>query len=81
MEFISDITITKKKISIHIHFCFTESPKVMPYFSQTDMVTKHGYTEKIRYMYYLKQGRPSFAFVSFLAEAYDMEPTGISQQR
>jgi spatacsin len=53
----------------------------MPYFSQTDMVTKYGYAEKIRYMYYLKQGRPSFAFVSFLAEAYDKEPTGISQQR
>ncbi|CAC5394702.1 SPG11 [Mytilus coruscus] len=58
-----------------------ESPKEMPYFSQPDLVTKYGYTEKIRYMYYLKQGRPSFAFVSFLAEAYDMEPTGITQQR
>ncbi|XP_076102993.1 spatacsin-like isoform X1 [Mytilus galloprovincialis] len=58
-----------------------ESPKEMPYFSQPDLVNKYGYTEKIRYMYYLKQGRPSFAFVSFLAEAYDMEPTGITQQR
>lgn len=74
---ISHIFLKKYTLKQYI----TESPKEMPYFSQPDLVNKYGYTEKIRYMYYLKQGRPSFAFVSFLAEAYDMEPTGITQQR
>ncbi|KAL4227664.1 Spastic paraplegia 11 (autosomal recessive) [Mactra antiquata] len=45
-----------------------ECSKDMPYFSQPLLVSQYGHVEQLRYNYYLKQGRPSFAFVTFLAE-------------
>ena len=61
--------------------CFTENMKQLPSFSQTDLVTRYGYTEKIRYTYYLKQGRPAFAFLSFLSEEIDSAPQEVCPQR
>lgn len=42
----------------------------MPYFSHPELVSQFGYSEQLRYTYYLKQGRPSFALVTFLAEEF-----------
>ncbi|KAJ8304149.1 hypothetical protein KUTeg_017732 [Tegillarca granosa] len=53
----------------------------LPHFSSTDLVSKYGVVEKIKYTYYLKQGRPSFAFTSFLAEELDSDATTISSSR
>ncbi|KAL3867490.1 hypothetical protein ACJMK2_044692 [Sinanodonta woodiana] len=41
---------------------------IMPYFSEPNLISRFTYSENLRYTYYLKQGRPSFAFVTFLAE-------------
>ena len=61
--------------------CFTENMKQLPSFSQIDLVTRYGYTEKIRYTYYLKQGRPAFALLSFLSEEIDLVPQEVCPQR
>ena len=52
----------------------------MPHFAQTDLMTKYGYTERLRYTYYLKQARPSFAFLAFIAEEKESD-VDISAQR
>lgn len=59
----------------------SESMKHLPSFSQPDWVTRFGYTERIRYTYYLKQGRPTFAFLSFLSEEIDSVSQEVCPQR
>lgn len=59
----------------------SESMKHLPSFSQPDWVTRFGYTERIRYTYYLKQGRPAFAFLSFLSEEIDSVSQEVCPQR
>ena len=49
---------------------FTDSMQEMPYFSHSELVTRYGYSEHLRYIYYLKQARPSFAFITFLTEEF-----------
>lgn len=44
--------------------------KEMPYFSHPELVARFGHSEQLKYTYYLKQGRPSFAFITFLAEEF-----------
>ncbi|XP_046337180.2 spatacsin-like isoform X1 [Haliotis rufescens] len=58
-----------------------ECQRLLPYFSQTDLVSQFAYSEKIRYMFYLKHGRPTYAFLSFLAEEIDSGATTISNKR
>ncbi|KAK3606037.1 hypothetical protein CHS0354_025081 [Potamilus streckersoni] len=41
---------------------------IMPYFSEPELTSRFTYSEHLSYTYYLKQARPSFAFVAFLAE-------------
>ena len=53
----------------------------MPYFSQAQLVAQFAYSEKLRYTYYLKQGRPSFAFVTFLAEELTSGVQTVSNKR
>lgn len=40
----------------------------MPHFSNNLLVSQHAHVEKLTYSYYLRHGRPSFAFVSFIGE-------------
>ncbi|XP_053405680.1 spatacsin-like isoform X2 [Mercenaria mercenaria] len=47
-----------------------DSIQEMPYFSHSGLVAKYGYSEHLKYNYYLKQARPSFAFITFLAEEF-----------
>ncbi|KAH3730075.1 spatacsin-like isoform X1 [Dreissena polymorpha] len=58
-----------------------DASKEMPYFSLSALVASHGYEEQLRYNYYLKQGRPSFAFVTFLAEEFKNGGPAISNKR
>ncbi|KAG1653282.1 Spatacsin [Nymphon striatum] len=39
-----------------------------PYFSHPTLVEKYGYSEELTFDYYLKKGRPSFAFCKFLSQ-------------
>ncbi|XP_069136705.1 LOW QUALITY PROTEIN: spatacsin-like [Argopecten irradians] len=57
-----------------------ESLRHLPHFSMSELVNRYAYTERIRYTYYLRQGRPSFAFASFLAEQVDTDPTTLSSK-
>ncbi|XP_056021478.1 spatacsin-like isoform X6 [Ostrea edulis] len=58
-----------------------ENMKQLPSFSQQDLVARFGYSERIRYTYYLKQGRPAFAFLSFLSEEIDSASHDVCPQR
>ena len=40
----------------------------MPHFSHKALVEKFGHKETLTYVYFLKHGRPSFAFASFMAK-------------
>ncbi|XP_049816483.1 spatacsin [Schistocerca nitens] len=42
----------------------------LPHFSMPKLVSKYGYKCKLDYLYYLKQGRPSFAANTFLVEQF-----------
>ncbi|XP_061172498.1 spatacsin-like [Saccostrea echinata] len=58
-----------------------ENMKQLPSFSQVDLVARYGYSERIRYTYYLKQGRPAFALLSFLSEEIDSVSQEVCPQR
>ncbi|XP_072167354.1 spatacsin-like [Diadema setosum] len=38
----------------------------MPYFSDPRLIQRYAYTEAFSFTYYLKQGRPSFAYITFI---------------
>ncbi|KAK3097855.1 hypothetical protein FSP39_013855 [Pinctada imbricata] len=54
-------------------FSGEERQEHMPHFSQPDLMSKYGYTESLRFTYYLKQARPSYAFLAFIAEEKDSD--------
>ncbi|XP_077989348.1 spatacsin-like [Glandiceps talaboti] len=43
----------------------------IPHFSRPDLANKYGHKEILRYTYYLRQGRPSFAFLTFIKSLGD----------
>ncbi|XP_068741533.1 spatacsin-like isoform X2 [Montipora capricornis] len=45
-----------------------DSPCEMPHFSNELLVSQHAHVETLTFSYYLRHGRPSFAFVAFLGE-------------
>lgn len=50
-------------------FSVTDSPgSDMPHFSNELLVSQRAHIEKLTFSYYLRHGRPSFAFVSFVSE-------------
>ena len=53
----------------------------MPYFSQAQLVSQFAYSEQLRYTYYLRQGRPSFAFITFLTEELKNGAQTVSNKR
>ncbi|ESP01289.1 hypothetical protein LOTGIDRAFT_157467 [Lottia gigantea] len=55
--------------------------KTLPYFSQPELVSQFAYAEKLRFTYYLKQGRPCYAFLSFLAEELSPGTSTLSNKR
>ena len=40
----------------------------MPHFSNELLVSQRAHVENLTFSYYLRHGRPSFAFVSFVSE-------------
>lgn len=78
---LSVLPILKEKWVSNLEPYLSESMKHLPSFSQPDWVTRFGYTERIRYTYYLKQGRPAFAFLSFLSEEIDSVSAEVCPQR
>ena len=52
----------------HAIFRFSDSPCDMPHFSNELLVSQRAHVEKLTFSYYLRHGRPSFAFVSFVGE-------------
>ncbi|GAB1610156.1 spatacsin-like isoform X1 [Argonauta hians] len=57
-----------------------ENLKVMPHFSLPELVSKYARQEDIDFTYYLRQGRPTFAFCSFLTDEFN-HGTVIAQHR
>ncbi|XP_052830059.1 spatacsin isoform X2 [Octopus bimaculoides] len=57
-----------------------ENLKVMPHFSLPELVSKYAQHEDIDFTYYLRQGRPTFAFCSFLTDEFN-HGTVIAQHR
>lgn len=52
-----------------LFFSVTDSPgSDMPHFSNELLVSQRAHVEKLTFSYYLRHGRPSFAFVSFVSE-------------
>ena len=49
-------------------YLFTDLSTDMPHFSQKNLVEKFGHKETLTYWYFLKHGRPSFAFLIFLSK-------------
>ncbi|CAE1307541.1 SPG11 [Acanthosepion pharaonis] len=47
-----------------------DSLKVMPHFSLPELMSKYAQPEGIQFTYYLRQGRPTFAFCSFVSEEF-----------
>lgn len=47
-----------------------DSLKVMPHFSLPELMSKYAQQEGIQFTYYLRQGRPTFAFCSFVSEEF-----------
>ena len=44
--------------------------KELPHFSSSALVEEYAYSESLKYWYYLKQGRPTFAYCAFLVEQW-----------
>ena len=42
----------------------------MPHFTNTDLVARYGYHQKLHFAYYLKHARPSFAVFAFTVANY-----------
>ncbi|KAK7503511.1 hypothetical protein BaRGS_00005050 [Batillaria attramentaria] len=55
--------------------------KSLPYFSHSDLVSHFAHTAKLNFTYYLRHGRPSYAFLSFLSEELDQKTTTLSPKR
>ena len=55
--------------------------KALPFFSHPDLVTRFAHTAKLNFTYYLKHGRPSYAFLSFLTEELEHKTSTLSPKR
>ncbi|XP_076465994.1 spatacsin-like [Babylonia areolata] len=55
--------------------------KVLPYFSQPQLVSQFAHTASLHFTYYLKHGRPTFAFLSFLTEELEHRTSTLSPKR
>ncbi|PVD19335.1 hypothetical protein C0Q70_19822 [Pomacea canaliculata] len=58
-----------------------ESVRFLPYFSHGELVRRFAANEKLNFSYYLKRGRPTYAFLAFLADEIDQGTTTLSQKR
>ncbi|CAL1526128.1 unnamed protein product [Lymnaea stagnalis] len=62
-------------------FAGEDSFKVMPHFSEPELTTIHSRHQRLAFPYYLKHGRPVYAFLSFLSEELDRSEAALSQKR
>lgn len=62
-------------------FFISESVRFLPYFSHGELVRRFAANEKLNFSYYLKRGRPTYAFLAFLADEIDQGTTTLSQKR
>ncbi|RUS71847.1 hypothetical protein EGW08_020394 [Elysia chlorotica] len=62
-------------------FATEDSPQVMPLFSESMLGPSHTQSARLSFPYYLKQGRPVYGFLSFLAEELDRTEAPLSQRR
>ena len=67
------------KRSSLLSYVYLDSPCDMPHFSNELLVSQHAHVEKLTFSYYLRHGRPSFAFVSFVGER--LKDTTMSKAR
>ncbi|BFY97193.1 hypothetical protein BsWGS_00232 [Bradybaena similaris] len=58
-----------------------DSPNVMPHFSEPHLKSSHSRHQKLSFPYYLKHGRPIYAFLSFLSEELDKGEATLSLRR
>ncbi|XP_070543106.1 spatacsin-like isoform X2 [Ptychodera flava] len=52
----------------------------IPHFARSDLVSKYGHKEVLRYTYYLRRGRPSFAFITFVKSLGDSDASQIKKR-
>ncbi|GFN75260.1 spatacsin [Plakobranchus ocellatus] len=62
-------------------FAREDSPQVMPHFSESTLAPPRTQHARLSFPYYLKQGRPVYGFLSFLAEELDRIEAPLSQKR
>ena len=65
----------------HLSLSFSDSMKALPFFSHPDLVSRFAHTAKLNFTYYLKHGRPSYAFLSFLTEELEHKTSTLSPKR
>lgn len=47
---------------------FLDASSDLPHFSSPELVNKYAVMERLDFLYYLRHGRPSFAFGTFLVQ-------------
>ncbi|KAH9520163.1 hypothetical protein Btru_060150 [Bulinus truncatus] len=62
-------------------FAGEDSPKVMPHFSEPRLTALRTRYQKLSFPYFLKHGRPVYAFLSFLSEELDRGEAPLSLKR
>ncbi|CAG5132007.1 unnamed protein product, partial [Candidula unifasciata] len=62
-------------------FAGEDSPSLMPHFSEPHLKSSHSRQQKLSFPYYLKHGRPIYAFLSFLSEELDKREATLSLRR
>nr|XP_006811671.1 PREDICTED: spatacsin-like [Saccoglossus kowalevskii] len=58
----------------------TDKATELPHFSQPDLVNQYAHKEVLRYTYYLRKARPSFAFVAFVKNLQDTDPAVLKKR-
>jgi len=49
------------------HYLISGHLSEMPHFAQAELSSQYAHTDSLSFMHYLKAGRPSYAFLVFLA--------------
>ena len=58
-----------------------DAVRQLPHFSQEDLVEKYAHVEVLQFTYYLRQGRPCFAFCTFIISVIQSGHKTISNKK
>ena len=60
---------------------FSDVLRLMPHFSQEELVRRFAHVETLQFTYYLRQGRPCFAFCTFIISVIQSGQKTISSKK